>query len=89
MEDVLIESNDEDTKDVIQSTETNSYGYYQFENVVPSSHILRVSSEGFLTIERTFTPNTATQTFTLSEGNGTVEEDFTQTNSEAGRWKTP
>jgi hypothetical protein len=82
MEDVLIELIDEDTKEVIQTTETNSYGYYQFENVVPSSHILRVSSEGFVTIERTFTPNTATQTpFTLSEGNGTVEEDFTQTNS--------
>ena len=82
MEDALIELIDEDTKEVIQTTETNSYGYYQFENVVPSSHIRRVSSEGFVTIERTFTPNTATQTpFTLSEGNGTVEEDFTQTNS--------
>mgnify|MGYP003349311475 CR=1 FL=1 len=34
MEDVLIELIDENTKEVIQSTETNSYGYYQFDNVV-------------------------------------------------------
>jgi hypothetical protein len=82
MEDVLVELIDEESKVVIQTTETNSYGYYQFENVVPSSHILRVSSEGFVTIERTFAPNTATQApFTLIEGNGTVNEDFTQTNS--------
>jgi len=82
MEDVLVELINEDTKVVIQSTETNSYGYYQFENVATSSHILRVASDGFVTIERTFTPNTATQTpFTLTKGNGTTKEDLTQTNS--------
>ncbi len=82
IEGVQIELIEVDTGNVLQTTETNSYGYYQFENVVTSSHVLRVSLDTYFTVERTFTPDTATQApFTLSKGNGTVEEDFTQTNS--------
>lgn len=82
MEGVLVELIDEGTNNVIQTIETNSYGYYQFENVLSTSHIIRVSLDSYTTIERTFTPESATQApFTLTEGNGTVEEDFTRTNS--------
>ena len=82
MEGVLIQLLDEDTGLLIQETQTNSYGYYKFENVVSSPHVLRVSTDTFITVERTFTPDSATQApFTLSKGNGTLEEDFRQTNS--------
>lgn len=82
IEGVLVELIDVETNNVIQTSETNSYGYYQFENVVSKSHIIRVSLDSFVTVERTFTPESATQApFTLTEGNGTIEEDFTQTNS--------
>ena len=82
IEGVLVELIDLETNNVIQTSETNSYGYYQFENVVSKSHVIRVSLDSFVTVERTFTPESATQVpFTLTEGNGTIEEDFTQTNS--------
>ncbi len=82
IEGVLVELIDEETNNTIQTVETNSYGYYEFGNVVSKSHVIRVSLDSFVTVERTFTPESATQTpFTLTEGNGTILEDFTQTNS--------
>jgi len=82
MEGALIELIDEDTGLLIQETQTNSYGYYKFENVASSPHVLRVSMDTYMSVERTFTPNSATQApFTLTEGNGTLEEDFKQSES--------
>ena len=82
MEGVQIQLIKEESGNLIQETQTNSYGYYNFENVPPESYILRVSMESYVTVERTFTPDSATQApFTLTEGNGTVEEDFRQSNS--------
>lgn len=82
MEGVVIQLVEVDSGDIIQETETNSYGYYSFKNVLSEEHILRVSMDSFMTVERTFTPNSATQApFTLTKGNGTLEEDFTQANS--------
>jgi len=82
MEGVLIQLIEVESGDLVQETQTNSYGYYNFGNVPPESHILRVSADSFITVERTFTPDSATQPpFTLTEGNGTVEEDFTLANS--------
>ena len=67
-----------ETGNVQNTTQTNSYGYYEFENVESKPHILRASLESYNTIERTFAPERATQTpFTLSKGNATLEEDLT------------
>ena len=82
MEGVQIQLIEEESGNLILETQTNSYGYYSFENVPSESHILRVSMDSYMTVERTFTPDSATQPpFTLTEGNGTVEEDFRQSNS--------
>ena len=82
MEGVLVELIELESGTLIQETQTNSYGYYKFENVLSKEHVLRVSIDSFVTIERTFTPDSATQApFTLTEGNGTSEEDFRQANS--------
>ena len=83
MEGVTVELVDEETNTTILPTETNSYGYYEFKNVVSKTHVLRVSFDSYLTVERTFTPEGATQTpFTLTKGNGTASpEDFTRSNS--------
>ena len=82
IEGVLIELIDEDTNNVLQTTETNSYGYYQLENVISKPHILRVTLEPYSTVERTFSPSSATQTpFTLAVGNEVLKEDFTKENS--------
>ena len=83
MEGVTVELVDEETNTTILPTETNSYGYYEFKNVVSKTHVLRVSFDSYLTVERTFTPEGATQTpFTLTKGNGTATpEDFTRSNS--------
>ncbi|MEC7167956.1 MAG: carboxypeptidase-like regulatory domain-containing protein [Candidatus Thermoplasmatota archaeon] len=79
---VVVELIDIDTNDVLQTVETNSYGYYNIENVIAEEHILRVSIDSYVTVERTFTPESTTQApFTLSEGNGTVQEDLTQEKS--------
>ena len=84
MEGVLVELLIEESNSAvtIQTVETNSYGYYEFQNVASTTHVLRVSSDSFTTVERVFTPESATQApFTLTQGNGTVQEDFTQENN--------
>ena len=82
IEGVLIELIDTETNNVLQTTETNSYGYYQLENVITKPHILRVTLESYSTVERTFSPSSATQTpFTLVEGNEVLKEDFTKESS--------
>ena len=84
MEGVLVELLIEESNSAvtIQTVETNSYGYYEFQNVASTTHVLRVSSDSFTTVERVFSPESATQApFTLTQGNGTVQEDFTQENN--------
>ena len=82
IEDVVVELIDKETSNVIQTMETNSYGYYHFENVASKPQILRISLDSYVTVERTFTPESTTQTpFTLTQGNGTINEDFTQDTS--------
>ena len=82
MEGVVIQLVEVDSGILIQETETNSYGYYSFKNVLSEEHILRVSMDSFMTVERTFTPNSATQApFTLTKRKRNAREDFTQANS--------
>ena len=82
LEDVQIQLIEKESGTLILETRTNSYGYYKFQNVPSGVHILRVSMDSYMTVERTFTPDSATQApFTLTEGNGTIEEDFRQSSS--------
>ena len=70
------------TKQSIQKVETNSYGYYEFQNVVSKEHVLRVTFENYSTIERIFAPDSATQApFTLSKGDELLKEDLTLSSS--------
>jgi len=74
--DVLVELQNEDGV-TVQSTTSNSDGYYRFENVTTSTHILSFSKEGYQSIERTFDPDGGTSLpATMSEGDGIVSEDF-------------
>ena len=81
IEGVYVDLINAQTKESIQKVETNSYGYYEFQNVVSKEHVLRVTLENYSTIERTFAPDSATQApFTLSKGNELLEEDLTLSN---------
>lgn len=82
IEGVTIELLDLDSKTVLQTANTNSYGYYEFENVVPEPHILRVTLEGYKTVERTISATNVNQdAFTLTTGEGIVVEDETTSSS--------
>jgi hypothetical protein len=82
IEGVTIELLDFDSKTVLQTANTNSYGYYEFENVVPEPHILRVTLEGYKTVERTISATNVNQdAFTLTTGEGIVVEDETTSSS--------
>ena len=82
IEGVTIELLDVDSKTVLQTASTNSYGYYEFENVVPEPHILRVTFEGYKTVERTISATNVNQdAFTLITGEGIVVEDQTTSSS--------
>ena len=82
IEGVYVDLINAQTKESIQKVETNSYGYYEFQNVVSKEHVLRVTLENYSTIERTFAPDSATQApFTLSKGNELLEEDLTLSTS--------
>ena len=82
IEGVTIELLDVDTKTVLQTANTNSYGYYEFENVVPEPHVLRVTLEGYKTVERTISATNVNQdAFTLTTGEGIVVEDETTSSS--------
>lgn len=82
IEGVTIELLDLDSKTVLQTANTNSYGYYEFENVVPEPRILRVTLEGYKTVERTISATNVNQdAFTLTTGEGIVVEDETTSSS--------
>ena len=82
IEGVAIELLDVDSKTVLQTANTNSYGYYEFENIAPEPHILRVTLEGYKTVERTISATNVNQdAFTLTTGEGVVVEDETTSSS--------
>lgn len=82
MEGVSVELIDPETNGILQVVETNSYGYYELQNVVIEEHVLRVALVNYSTIERTFAPDSATQVpFTLTKGNEIIKEDMTLSNS--------
>ena len=82
MEGVSVELIDPETNGILQVVETNSYGYYELQNVVIEEHVLRVALVNYSTIERTFAPDRATQVpFTLTKGNEIIKEDMTLSNS--------
>lgn len=82
IEGVTIELLDVDSKTVLQTANTNSYGYYEFENIAPEPHILRVTLEGYKTVERTISATNVNQdAFTLTTGEGVVVEDETTSSS--------
>ena len=78
MEDVTIELLEIGSNTVLQTASTNSYGYYEFQNVAPEKHIIRVTLEGYKSVERTITATNVNQdAFTMTTGEGTVTEDET------------
>ena len=82
IEGVTIELLDVDSKTVLQTANTNSYGYYEFENIAPEPHILRVTLEGYKTVERTISATNVNQdAFTLTTGEGVIVEDETTSSS--------
>jgi len=82
IEGATIELLEINSKTVLQTVSTNSYGYYEFENVAPEPHILRVSLEGYKTVERTISATNVNQdAFTLTTGEGIVVEDQTTSSS--------
>ena len=78
MEDVTIELLEIGSNTVLQTASTNSYGYYEFQNVAPEKHIIRVTLEGYNSVERTIIATNVNQdAFTMTPGEGTVTEDET------------
>lgn len=68
---------DYDSSETIQSTLTNDNGYFQLKNVKADRMILRVSLEGYDTIERTFDAvDGFMQPFTMKNGSDLVTENF-------------
>lgn len=68
---------DYDSSETIQSTLTNDNGYFQLKNVKADRMILRVSLDGYDTIERTFDAvDGFMQPFTMKNGSSIVSEDF-------------
>ncbi len=69
---------DYESSETIQSTQTNDNGYFQLKDVKADRMILKVSLEGYDTIERTFVAvDGFMQPFTMKNGSGLVTEDFT------------
>ena len=78
MEDVSIELLEIGSKTVLQTASTNSYGYYEFQNVAPEKHIIRVTLDGYMSVERTISATNVNQdAFTMTTGEGVVVEDET------------
>ncbi len=74
---VSIELVDYDTSETLQVTFTNDNGYFQLKNVKSDTMLLRVSLQGYNTIERTFDAvDGIMQPFTMKNGSGITEELF-------------
>jgi hypothetical protein len=72
---VSIELVDYDGSETLQVTYTNENGYFQLENVKSETMLLRVSKDGYNTIERTFDAvDGIMQPFTMKNGSEVTEE---------------
>ncbi|MDP6334326.1 MAG: carboxypeptidase-like regulatory domain-containing protein [Candidatus Poseidoniaceae archaeon] len=72
---VSIELVDYDGSETLQVTYTNENGYFQLENVKSDTMLLRVSKDGYNTIERTFDAvDGIMQPFTMKNGSEVTEE---------------
>lgn len=78
MDGVTIELLEIESKTILQTAITNSYGYYEFENVAPEPHTIRVTLDGYKIVERTISATNVNQdAFTLTIGEGVIQEDET------------
>ncbi|MCH1443710.1 MAG: carboxypeptidase-like regulatory domain-containing protein [Candidatus Poseidoniaceae archaeon] len=78
MDGVTIELLEIESKTILQTATTNSYGYYEFENVAPEPHTIRVTLDGYKIVERTISATNVNQdAFTLTIGEGVIQEDET------------
>ena len=76
VENVTVELLEADSQALLQSTVTNEYGYYSFDNVAKKTHVIKFAKDGFQTVERTFTPDDAgLMPVTMKTGNDTRYED--------------
>ena len=74
---VSIELVDYDSSETLQVTYTNDNGYFQLKDVKSETMLIRVSLEGYDTIERTFDAvDGIMQPFTMKNGTGITEETF-------------
>ena len=74
---VSIELVDYDSSETLQVTYTNDNGYFQLKDVKSETMLIRVSLEGYDTIERTFDAvDGIMQPFTMKNGTGITEEKF-------------
>ena len=81
---VSIELIEPDGSQTLQTSLTNENGYFQLKNVKSDVLILRVSSEGYTTIERTFDAvDGFMQPFTMKNGTGVTTEKIL---SESSGW---
>ncbi|MDG1550641.1 MAG: carboxypeptidase-like regulatory domain-containing protein [Candidatus Poseidoniaceae archaeon] len=81
---VRIELVDYDSSETLQTTYTNENGYFQLKDVKAETMLLRVSLEGYNTIERTFDAvDGIMQPFTMKNGSE-VTKEFRQ--SEDSGW---
>ena len=72
---VSIELVDYESLEVLQTTYTNENGYFQLKNVKSETMILRVSLDGYNTIERTFyAVDGIMQPFTMKNGSEVTKE---------------
>lgn len=74
---VSIELVDYDSSETLQVTYTNDNGYFQLKDVKSETMLIRVSLEGYDTIERTFDAvDGIMRPFTMKNGTGITEEKF-------------
>ena len=59
------------TDEVIAETLTDGYGYFNFQQVITQATTLKVTSDGYVTVERDFIPEEAgVRPITMTPGNG-------------------
>jgi hypothetical protein len=72
---VNIELIDYESSETVQTTFTNENGYFQLKDVKPETMLLRVSFDGYNTIERTFDAvDGIMQPFTMKNGSDITKE---------------
>jgi hypothetical protein len=82
VENVSVELLELTSRTVLQSTITDSFGYYSFENITQELHIIVFTKTGYTTVERTFLPDSVgLDPVTMKQGNGTRIEENQQITS--------